>query len=196
MSLNNISFAISKNADLTESEKDFLLEAYRKLFAKMYGQDVFDSFLSVAKRGSSNFKGRKNKIADFSENFCRALDALELVKSDDSFELLLIYGAEETLVGAGRLRRISDTEASVPDIAIDGVNRELEKEIWKKSVSFAEMHFASQGFEKMYVEVPLQEGPLLVRADELGFKEDPKDIVVSEATRTYFLNKVLERKKR
>lgn len=195
MSLNNISFAISRNAKLTEIEEDFLLEAYRKLFTKMYGQDVFDSFLSVVKRSSSNFKGKKNKIADFSENYSRALDVLELIRNDDNYELLLIYAEAETLVGAGRLRKISDTEASVPEIAIDGVNRELEIEIWKKAISFAELHFTSQGFEKMYVEIPFQEGPLLVRADELGFKEDPKDIVIGEQTRTYLLNKTLERKK-
>ena len=189
----SLKFVISHDAKLSEKEEALLVEAYRKLFIKMYNYDIVDSFLKITKMDFKELLTRKRFILKLADNYLRASKALDEVKNRDELDLFLIYDSQDNLLGGGRLFKISDNEASIPDIEIIDMPVSTMREIWMESVNFAEDYFVSSGFEKMYIEIPLADGPLLVRADDMGFYEDPNDIVISETTRTYLLNKPLER---
>lgn len=194
MEVKNINFMISKNGEVEASEKEFLTEAYRKLFIKIYGSDIIDALVSTTKLPPKFLLQQRIGLNKYVKNYTKSLNAIESVQVDENLELLLIYQGKDKLIGAARLRKINDLEASIPDIAIDDVSLEDSREIWKQAVEFAEKHFTNQGYEKMYVEVPLCDGPLLCRADDLGFQEDPNDVEISDAV-TYLLSKELERSK-
>lgn len=193
MELKKVSFEVNKKAYITKEERDFLVEAYRKLFMKIYGCDMLEVLANLTKTSSNKWLKRRKGLQKYAENQIRALDVMDSVENDENFDLLVIRDEESKLIGGGRLRRISDTEASIPDIAIEGVSLKEEREIWRQAVMFAEEYFTSLGYEKMYVEIPIQDGPLLGRAGKLGFVEDPKDMRVTDATRTYLVNKTLGR---
>lgn len=193
MELSKVSFEVNKKAYITKEERDFLVEAYRKLFMKIYGCDMLEILSSFTRTSYTKLFKNKKSLQRYAENQIMALNVIESVENDENLDLLVIRDDEGKLIGGGRLRRISDTEASIPDIAIDGVVSKEQREIWRQAVIFAEEYFRSLGYEKMYVEIPLQDGPLLGRAGQLGFVEDPKDIPTTDATRTYLLNKTLER---
>ena len=193
MELSKVNFEFNKKAYITKEERDFLVEAYRKLFMKIYGCDMLEILSRFIRTSYTKLFKNKKSLQRYADNQIMALNVIESVENDENIDLLVIRDDEGKLIGGGRLRRISDTEASIPDIAIDGVVPKEQREIWRQAVIFAEEYFRSLGYEKMYVEIPLQDGPLLGRAGQLGFIEDPKDIPTTDATRTYLLNKTLER---
>ena len=188
--IEELHFAIRGNGDLNDGEKEILLEAYRELFTQMYGTDIIEAVIKKLEG-----KNKKNKkLAAITENYMRSIKALDIVSMSDNLSLLLIYNGENNLIGGGRLKVLSEGVGSVPDIAINVSSVEEEREIWKRAISYIEDYFRSLGFNKMYVEIPLSHPNLLFRAQDLGFCEDPEDIVVSSSTRTYLYNKNLERK--
>lgn len=188
MELEKIKFAVSSNTDLTESEKQSLLEFYKNYFQIIYGYDIISDYLKQIEENP-----KKRNRTTFGDSFVDSIDVLGSVSKDDNLALLLIYGENATLIGAGRLKKITDEFASVPDVAIGIQDEELKREIWKKAIIFAENYFLNLGFKRMYVEVPLKEPNLLIRADDLGFKENPEDIAIYGEARTYLLNKELVR---
>ena len=192
MEVRKVSFEINKKACITKEEREFLIEAYRKLFIKIYGCDMLEALANLTQTSSNKWLRRKG-LQKYAENQIRALDVMNSVENDENFDLLVIRDEESKIIGGGRLRKISDTEASVPDITIEGSSVKDEREIWRQAIIFAEEYFTNLGYEKMYVEIPLQDGPLLGRASQMGFFEDPKDMRVTDATRTYLVNKTLER---
>lgn len=192
MELQNIKFTIFNNGRLSDEERNFLIEAYRKLFVKMYGLDVVDSFLKVTKEDSNDIANINSKVRKMAKNYERAQEALNEVFENPNLELLLIY-SDNNLIGGGRLNRINSTDASLLDIVIETGDTLFDRNIWKCAVSFVEGYFIDNGFKKMYLEIPFQEGPLLYRADDLGFRENPNDIKVLEESVTYVLFKDLGR---
>ena len=193
MEVNNLKFVVSKNGEIDEIEEKILIEAYRNLFIKMYGADIVDAYLAVTKTTDKDSIAKvSNKAKKIAENYNKAINVLDSVKRHDDLELLLIFDEEDTLIGGGRLKTIDDKEASIADIAI-GDEYTNKRDVWKEAVKYVEGYFAELGFSKMYIEIPLDEGPLLVRAGELGFTEDPEDIVRNIGQRTYLLNKYIER---
>lgn len=205
MELNSIKFSISNNTELTEKEQIFLLETYRKLFVKMYGSEVGDSLLKVLEALETKIKTFRefskiyirsnNELNNMSKNYLRSVYALYEVQKNEELSLLLIRDENNNLIGAGRLKVMDEKTASIPDIALGLGTDEEKREIWKMAVAYVERYFKGLGFEKMYIEIPLDDPFLLYRADELGFKEDPEDIVVDEETRTYLFNKTLVKNK-
>lgn len=187
--LKGVKFLVKQSCVILE-EQNFFLEAYRCLFAKIYGLDIFDSFLKITDISSRNCKNL-NQVKNESLNYNLAKEALKEINSDVNIQMLLIY-LNDDLVGVGRFKKIDEKVVSIPDLIVMGLTSEMEREIWQKAVSFGEMYFTKQGYEKMYLEIPFQEGPLLIRANELGFCEDVSDI--KDDSKTYLLNKVLERK--
>ena len=194
MKLKKVSFEISKKAYITKEERDFLIEAYRKMYIKIYGFDFLDAFLCVTKADSSKFFNERKELKNLGENQNRALQAMDTLENNENFELLVIRDEKDNLIGGGRLKKINEKEASIPDIVIECDNVKVSRDIWCQAIKFAEEYFVSCGYEKMYIEIALKDGPLLGRANKLGFFEDPNDIRIDGTVKTYLLNKILERK--
>ena len=193
MGMGSLKFVVSEDVCLKIEEEKVLIESYRQLFIKMYNYDIVDSFIKVTKSDVLD-KVKKNKfISKLAENYSRAIDALEAVRNNDNFLLFLIYNEDNELLGGGRLLKLEDNEGSVPDIAITDLPLDEMRNIWQNAVLFAESFFQNKGIDKMYLEIPLSEGALLGRASLMGFNESPEDIVTKETTRTYIVNKNLER---
>lgn len=190
MELKKVHFKISDGASLEEKDKELLLESYRELFAQIYGFDIYDSLIKFTKKNKKIY----NRLKEFSENYFKSQEMFEGLAEQSDISLLLIF-AENILIGAGRIKVLDQDTALVPDIAIGIGTEEEKREIWKLALQFIEKHLTDENFKKMYVEVPLSAPWLLMRADSLGFKEDPEDIVMDFETRTYLLNKSLERTK-
>lgn len=195
MGTGSLKFVISEDASLKKEEENILIEAYRQLFIKMYNFDIIDSFINVTKTNVLDKIKNSGFISKLAENYSRAVDALESVKNNDNLILFLIYNENSELLGGGRLLKLGNNEGSVPDIAITDLPLDESRDVWQKAVLFAESFFQSKGIDIMYLEVPLSEGPLLGRSSLMGFSESPEDIVTNETTRTYLLNKNLERVK-
>ena len=188
MQLSDVHFKIGDSTYLDEKEKEQLLESYRRLFGEIYGFDIYDSLIKLA----NNNKRVYNKLKNFSESYFRAQQMLDELPEQTNISLLLIFNGN-ILIGAGRIRILDKDTISVPDIAIGFGTEEEKREIWKMAIEFIEEQSISENFKKMYVEVPLNSPCLLIRADDLGFREDPEDVVIDSDTRTYLLNKNLER---
>lgn len=183
-----LKFVINRNGNLPEIVNNYVIDLYRNLFIKIYGLDIYDSFLKVAnlKKTSS-----KKVFKEYAKNYTRAMGVLESVKNDNAIDLLLVYNEDNILVGAGRINKISDKEVNIPDIAVD---MELENagEVWNETVKYLISYLTNLNVEKMYLEIPFSDGALLVKAANLGFEEDPNDIDI-EKSNTYLLNKNLKR---
>jgi len=188
MELKKIHFKISDGASLDEKDKELLLESYRELFGQIYGFDIYDSLIKFTKKNKKMY----NRLKEFSENYFKSQEMLEGLTEQHDISLLLIF-AENILIGAGRIKVLDEETALVPDIAIGIGSEEEKRDIWKLAIQFIEEYLTEENFKKMYIEVPLTAPWLLMRADSLGFKEDPEDIVMDCETRTYLLNKDLER---
>ncbi|MBE6156821.1 MAG: hypothetical protein E7161_03650 [Firmicutes bacterium] len=191
MKLSGLKFVIRTNDELSEKEKDYLIDVYHKLFINIYGNDFVDAFSYVTKTNAKELINETYDVKILATNYNKAKDLLDNLKEDANSELLLIYINENNLIGSALIKRMDSVNSIVPYITLDGVDKDLEREIWKKTVSFIEKYLNNLGFQKMYLEIPLKEGPLLIRAKELGFKEDLEDILVEDVY-TYILNKNLE----
>lgn len=191
MSLNEVKFVVNRTGELNKDEEELLINTYNNLFIKIFGYDMYESYLKII---NSNIKKPSNsKLQKFAQNYTKSLNILESVKNNDNFTLLMIY-LENKLIGFGRMKVINNKEVSVPDIAIVDDLEDIEKDIWQKALKFVENYFTRLGFHKMYVEVPINDVGKLTKTINLGFKEDPDDIEVSEEANKYVLNKILERK--
>jgi len=169
MKLKDVRFEVESNQKLNKTEKKYILELYQELFKKMYGSDIICDYFK-------NLNTNKFNLYDVSN----------LLEEDLSF--VLIYKNND-LVGAGRIKKINKKEISIPDVAIS-LDEKEQRNIWKMTISFLEDYLKKLEYTKMYVEVPLKDPFLLIRANELGFKEDPEDIKFNNNF-TYVLNKVL-----
>ncbi len=210
MDLEKLKFIINENGDIKEEYKENLLTAYKEVFKEIYGYDILTEY--------EKKKSKLKKEQLFNDTFIEAIDVLKSVQNDKNISLLTIYNEDNEIVGFGRLKNIQEVPTSnplasiinglmkkhmhieeekcisVPDIAILPKYNENKYDIWKKTISFVEAFVASSGYDKLYVEIPLN-SPLLFRADALGFTEAPEDVPVSVKPRTRILNKSLERNK-
>lgn len=210
MDLEKLKFIITENGDIKEENKESLLTAYKEVFKEIYGYDILTEYEKA--------KPKLKNEQVFNDTFIKSIDVIKSVKNDKNISLLTIYNEENDVIGFGRLKNVQEVPTSnplvsiinglmkkhmhieeekcisVPDIAILPKYNENRYEIWKKAISFIETFVTSQGYDKMYVEIPLN-SPLLFRADDLGFIEDPEDVPISVKPRTRILNKSLERNK-
>lgn len=193
MDLQDLKFIINKDGKLKEKENAFLLEAYRNLFIKMYGLDIVDAYLNVTHENINEFMKNHPKVKHNAKNYEEAKNVLLSIKNTANLELILIY-LNNKLIGGGRIKKVNNEDASILDLVICCNTLEIEREIWKRCVSFVEEYLVNKKYKKMYLYIPYKEGPLLYRADDLGFKENPDDINIDEEVFTYLLYKDLERK--
>ena len=187
--MENLRFEISNDGKLEAEEQDFLINIYRDLFTKIYNTNVFDYFYKRLKV----FLSAADYFDIAAENYERAVSAIKSAQQDN-IDLLLIY-YEEKLIGGARMRMINETEASIPEIALANISEDIKESIWKEVIKFSENYFTDLGFDKMYLEIPLEDEQLLIKALDLGYMEDPEDIVTTSAIKTFLLNKKLERNK-
>lgn len=186
MELNNLEFKISNKIVLTDKEIDNLTEAYRKLYLKIYNFDLFDSFALILKKDIQSIIYKNKDLNYLAENYNRAKDTINSLNKRNINKILIYYNNE--LIGIGRIKT-NNYKVHILDIAINGVKKEIERDIWEETVIFIEDFYKKKKYKKIYVEVPLKDGALFMRASKLGFKEDYNDI--SEDRLTYLLNKVM-----
>lgn len=191
MELSSLSFVVENIRELSADSKEFLIELYHKLFITIYGGDVVDAFTYVTKTNTKDLINKEYDVKALASNYRKAIEILKSLEDNPNNELLLIY-LDNKLIGSAYLKRIDDNKGLIPFIAIDVVEKEIEREIWKETVLYIENYFNQLGYKKIYLEIPFKEGPLLIRANALGFKEDSDDINVDEVVYTYLLNKDLE----
>ena len=194
MALTELTFEINKSGLLKETEKEILIEAYRELFIKMYGFDMFDSLIKVIDNSAKEVFERSEENQQLAINYLKAVTAIESVSEDDNLELFLVY-ENDNLIAGGRLLKKDNNTANIIDIAIIKEKIKDEKIICNLIIKKIEEYFINLGFDKMYLEVPLKDIKLLKLASELGFVEDPEDIMVDEEVYAYVINKKLERAK-
>ena len=174
----NLNFTIKTYDELTKRTRDILIESYRKYYESIYGIDAFDAFLKVTKRESNLFDNKITSIKKYSNNYLRALNAIK-----EDIVLILFYNSEGDLIGSSRV-----IKNRVIDVVFNNLSKKEEREYWQEVIKFIEKELKKNKYKKMYIEIPLKEGPLLVRANNLGFIEDPNDIVIGKEI-TYTLNK-------
>lgn len=191
MELSSLSFVVENIRELSADSKEFLIELYHKLFITIYGGDVVDAFTYVTKTNTKDLINKEYDVKALANNYRKATEILKSLEDNPNNELLLIY-LDNKLIGSAYLKRIDDNKGLILYIAIDVIEKEIEREIWKETVLYIENYFNQLGYKKIYLEIPFKEGPLLIRANELGFKEDFDDINVDEVVYTYLLNKDLE----
>ena len=208
MKLDKLKFVVDEIGNISEEEKQLLIESYARLFKEIYGYDIFNEYL----KEKSNLK----KSPLFQNAFIESIDILKSVSENENISLIIIYDENNKVVGFGRLKKIKKANSknpiveivykilekhldlqdeksiTIPDIAILEDYNNFKYEIWKKTISFIEMYVSELGYDRLYVEIPLN-SPLLLKADDLGFIESPEDIPTIEKPRTRVLNKYLER---
>lgn len=210
MELHNLKFVIEKSGKLTTAEEQTLINCYTELFKEIYGYDILNEYLK-----------EKNKLKNsrlFKDTFIEAIDILKSVRENKNIELVIIYDADGQIIGFSRIKMLENKKSkqpieymldkflekhlrfepeknvSIPDVAISSEYQKDKYEIWKKLVSFVETYVRNLGFDRLYLEIPIN-SPLLFKADDLGFIESPEDIPITEKPRTRILNKNLERTK-
>lgn len=210
MDLEKLKFVINSDGNITKEEEHELNLCYKEYFKEIYGYDILSDY-------EKEKKHLKNDLV-FQEAFIYSIDVLKSVKEDKNLSLVTIYDNDNNIVGFARLKVIKEREInnpiikvannllekhlnmtiekciSIPDIAISNEYNQEKYDIWKKTVEFIESVVTKKGYERLYVEIPLN-SPLLFRADNLGFNEAPEDIPISTIPRTRILNKSLERNK-
>jgi hypothetical protein len=177
-------FAASSFNKLDEDLKEYLFSLYYEYYKKTYGNDPMDVFLKVTKTNINNYIMH---IKDTTINYKNVIKDL----SDDII-VMLIYDSKLNLIGCSRIKE-KDSDVRVLDIVFDNLGKIIERKNWVEVVAFLENFYKSRGYNKMYLNIPLKDGPLLVRANELGFKENPDDIEID--AKTYVLNKLIGSKK-
>lgn len=209
MELSKLKFVVNETGNVTEEEKTTILEVYKSLFSEIYGYDILSEYLSQK-------DSLKNSLV-FKDTYVNSIDIMQSINMDN-LSLLMVYDENDKLIGAGRLKKIEKLPSkiplieifnrllekylksadekciSVPDIAISSEYADSKYDIWKSAIQFLETYCTSLGYDRIYVEIPLN-SPFLLRADDLGYTEDPVDIPVTDKPRTRILNKYLERTK-
>ena len=169
MNLKNIQFKVKKNTNLDNSDKKFLFETFRMLFNKKYGYDLIDEYFKTD---------------------CDNTFSLTLKNVKNNNDLICIYD-NDILKGGAIVNYISKNEIDLLDIAIDGYTEEEKREVWKLTVDFALKYFKKLGYKKIYLEIPVKDPFLLVRANDLGFKEDDTLDISYDETIIYLYSKEL-----
>ena len=175
----DLNFTIKTYDDLDFETKKILVEIYHSYYEGVYGIDAFDAFLKVTNLKADYYKNKIDLINEYTNNYQRALNAF-----NDDTTLILIY-KDNHLLGASRI-----IKNRVLDVVFYELNKEEKRRYWQEVIIYIEGFLRKKKFKKMYIEIPLKEGPLLVRANELGFVEDVDDIAGFEEV-TYTLNKDL-----
>ncbi len=164
---------------LETKEKDKISEAYRKYHEYIYGPDYFDAFLKVTNSKSNDYKNKKELLKDLGTNYYEALN----IVNDDSVLYLCIYN-NSSLVAFSRIKNSFILDIVNIDISI----KEL-RTIYKEIITFIEKYLINKKYNKVYLKIPRIDGPLLIRSQELGYKEDSSLINNKE----YIVSKELER---
>jgi len=209
MELSKLRFVINETGTISEEEQNYINEVYKTLFSEIYGYDILSKYLSQKENLKNDYV--------FDNTYINSIDVPKSLSSDN-IALLMIYDENDKLIGAGRIKKIEKLSTknplvevfnkllekflksidekciSVPDIAISSECADSKYDIWKLAIQFLESYYMSLGYDRIYVEIPLN-SPLLLRADDLGYIEDLADIPVSDKPRTRILNKYLERTK-
>lgn len=192
--MKNLRFVVSnESAKSILNNEDYgkLLDNYRQIFIKMYGVDLFDSFLEVTKANID--ETRKNNIKEFASNYNLAEEALIEVNHEPGLKTVLVYNHHNILIGGGRLRLNTLNEgAKIVDLVIFTESTKSNRQIWTASVKFVEEYVKKLGFSKLIVEIPKGEPALLGYAANLGYIEN---IIVNpnDTFHTYLMEKELER---
>lgn len=208
MNLEELKFVINNDGNVTKEEEKELLLCYKEYFQEIYGYDILSDY--------ENNKKNLKKSLIFQDAFVNSIDILKSIKEDENLSLLTVYDNQNNIIGFARIKIIKEREinnpiikmannllekhlnmtiekcVSIPDIAISSEYEKEKYEIWMKIVGFVENIVTTQGYDRLYVEIPIN-SPLLFRADDLGFIESPEDIPISTIPRTRILNKSLER---
>ena len=182
-------FEVVEKLDLTKDEMEFLIEAYRNLYINMYGADIFDYFIALAKTETNIIKNDFS-ILKVAKNYCKAIDTIRGVEKDPQIKMVLIKDSANNLLGSAILQWLNKTQVKLKDIVVVA-EKELKKEIWKNGVSYIIEYLKSLNIQKMYLEVPLRDPTLLIRADDLGFSEDSIDIPDNTEEFAYIMHKNL-----
>lgn len=157
-----LKFIIKKYEELDLWERKIVQEYYYNYYNELYGTLIFSSFFAVTKVSNDELK----------ENV--------LKKITKGKKIILLSNSNNTIEGCGIIN-----ELTLEDIII----RNDDKEKWFSLVNFVEEYFLQKRYKKMYLKIPTKFSFHLLRASELGFKEDEKDI---NNSREYILNKVLK----
>lgn len=188
MKFSIIDFIINKKKELTEKEINLLIEAYRLYLSKLYGKDELDSFLEVINKTSDKVKNNIDILEDKSKNLKKAKNIIQTTISND-IDMILIYKFKR-LIGMARVEK-NDADIRILDVVFYKLDNNRERKIWVETIKYIENYY--NNFRKIYLEIPYYEGPLLYRAKDLGYEENPEDIIISKDTKYYILNKSLER---
>ncbi len=195
MDENNLKMVVNLDGFLTPKETENLLQAYYILFSKINGKDLPSALLQVLKLNKN--QSFAIKLLNVSENYQLAKKALLEIKPNfkgNNLNMLMVYESNN-LIAAARLRNLGDNTGSIPD-AVFMVDEDKINIIWSLMIEYIENYFYELGYKKMYIEVPIKDPFLLKGCFDHDFRESPEDIVVKESTKTYFLNKNLERKRK
>ena len=180
--MNNISFKIADIYDISNEDKNVILEFYRNLFIKMYKEDILDKYLKNSRK-----KVIDGYLTDDLNIFGNKLD--KGLKE----EFILIY-QNDSLIGASRLRNFYEDYCLLVDVATSNLTSEEYREIYTKLVMFIENYLQKINIFKLYVAIPKFDPVILCKMSELDYVEDPDDISLEEDL-VYMYNKCLERKK-
>lgn len=194
--MENLKYVISEKSAqefLSKDNYEKLLEEYHQTFMKIYGADLVDSFLRVAKLSTLNRK-RREKVKGYSTNYEQAEKALADVSTDANLKSLFVYVKDDELIGGGRIKERDNSEVTVPDLAIFAGDEKLNREVWTKTIEFLEEYYKNRGNTRIYVEIPSGDPVLLGYGANLGFTESTID-GPNTAYYTYLIEKELERTK-
>jgi len=189
MKFSVIDFIVNKKQELTKKEINLLIEAYRVYLSKLNGKDELDSFLEVINKTSDKVIKNIDVLEDKDKNFKKAKNIVEATISSD-IDMVLIYRFKR-LIGMARIEK-NDTDIRVLDVVFYKLDKNKERKIWANTIKYIENYY--NNYRKIYLEIPYYEGPLLYRAKDLGYEENPEDIIISKDTKNYILNKELGRK--
>lgn len=167
---------------LRDSEKKELLSIYYDYYKKVNNLDIFDSFLKVT-------NGKIQEYIDDKELINKTINAkLTLKALNDLQNSYLLIKNDGIIIGTGRVNML-DNVGYVFEVAFKSDCKE-KNDIWKQAISFLEEYFYEKKCSKIFLYIPFNQGSLLYRADELGFKENPDDIKNDDEF--YMLSKILE----
>lgn len=194
MDFNNLKMTINDDGFLTPEENNTLQKAYYELYTRMYGKDLSTSLIEVLKLKDS--QPMKSKLLGISENYKMANKTLTEINPNfkkDHLNMLMVY-EKNKLIAAARIKNLDSDIVSIPDVVFM-IPSPLISDLWLQMLGYLENYFRTLNYKKIYIEVPLNNPFLLKECFNRDYQEDPEDIVVSEGTRTYLLNKNLERKR-
>lgn len=177
-------FVFNKNGIFTSTDKKILINSYQNYFAKIYGNDLVDLFLHVANLDHKYLKNREI-LEKYSDNYKIIEEMFKTIETDKLTELLCIYDKEYNLVAMGRLIQKNRREIYLKELIFNEEYQDNYRDLWVNFIKDLQIKLARRGYHKLYLEIPFYEGPLLIRANELGYKEDIDNIV----EKVYIVNK-------